>query len=176
MITICFSFDGPDYALKFVNGKSSKPFGRLWWDEIVSTVVRRPQPHNQLKCQARLDNVGGEQLWVLYGDVNGKMFAVGMLKSSLMSGLRRSLFFDGEQRVGQSGSEENEESKKGLVLVSQVQAVVVVYGERAPLEATRRNLPIALFSCLLTTPTRSSWQASLTMGENGYCSVLDAMD
>ncbi|GKD79122.1 DNA (cytosine-5)-methyltransferase CMT3-like protein, partial [Tanacetum coccineum] len=37
----------PDYALKFVKGKSSKPFGRLWWDEIVSTVVTRPQPHNQ---------------------------------------------------------------------------------------------------------------------------------
>ncbi|RZC93599.1 hypothetical protein C5167_007641 [Papaver somniferum] len=23
------------------------PFGRLWWDEIVSTVVRRAKPHNQ---------------------------------------------------------------------------------------------------------------------------------
>nr|GEX53806.1 putative DNA (cytosine-5)-methyltransferase CMT1 [Tanacetum cinerariifolium] len=36
----------PDYALKFVKRKSSKLFGRLWWDEIVSTVVTRPQPHN----------------------------------------------------------------------------------------------------------------------------------
>nr|GEX49491.1 DNA (cytosine-5)-methyltransferase CMT3-like [Tanacetum cinerariifolium] len=42
-----FGLTGPDYALKFVKGKSSKPFGRLWWDEIVSTVVTRPQPHNQ---------------------------------------------------------------------------------------------------------------------------------
>nr|GEU56876.1 DNA methyl transferase5 [Tanacetum cinerariifolium] len=38
---------GPGYALKFVKGKSLKPFGRLWWDEIVSTVVTRPQLHNQ---------------------------------------------------------------------------------------------------------------------------------
>ncbi|GJU66076.1 hypothetical protein Tco_1252335 [Tanacetum coccineum] len=60
-----------------------------------------------------VDNVGVEQLGVLYGDVNWKMFEVSMLKPSLMSGLRRSLFFDGEQRVGQSRSEENEESKKG---------------------------------------------------------------
>ncbi|GJV97999.1 hypothetical protein Tco_1549576 [Tanacetum coccineum] len=85
------------------------------------------------------DNVGVEQLGVLYGDVNWKMFEVSMLKPSLMSGLRGSLFFDGEQRVGQSRSEENEESKKGVVLVSQVQAVIVVYRERAPLEDTRRN-------------------------------------
>nr|GEV78179.1 reverse transcriptase domain-containing protein [Tanacetum cinerariifolium] len=42
-----FGLTGPDYALKFVKGKSSKPFGRLWRDEIVSTVVTRPQPHNQ---------------------------------------------------------------------------------------------------------------------------------
>ncbi|GJW52189.1 retrotransposon protein, putative, ty1-copia subclass [Tanacetum coccineum] len=37
----------PDYALKNFKGKSSKPFRRLWSDEIVSTVVTRPQPHNQ---------------------------------------------------------------------------------------------------------------------------------
>ncbi|KAG5123680.1 hypothetical protein JHK82_030417 [Glycine max] len=37
----------PDYAMTFVRGTSSKPFGRLWWDEIVSTVVTRAEPHNQ---------------------------------------------------------------------------------------------------------------------------------
>jgi hypothetical protein len=28
--------------------KNNRPFGRLWWDEIVSTVVTRPEPHNQV--------------------------------------------------------------------------------------------------------------------------------
>ncbi|CAM0914191.1 unnamed protein product [Alopecurus aequalis] len=37
----------PDYAMKFVGGRSLKPFGRLWWDETVSTVVMRAEPHNQ---------------------------------------------------------------------------------------------------------------------------------
>ncbi|XP_050375601.1 DNA (cytosine-5)-methyltransferase CMT3 [Argentina anserina] len=37
----------PNYAMTFVSGSSSKPFGRLWWDEIVSTVVTRAEPHNQ---------------------------------------------------------------------------------------------------------------------------------
>ncbi|XP_026427963.1 DNA (cytosine-5)-methyltransferase CMT3-like [Papaver somniferum] len=38
----------PEYALKYVRGTSKKPFGRLWWDEIVSTVVGRAEPHNQV--------------------------------------------------------------------------------------------------------------------------------
>lgn len=25
-----------------------RPFGRLWWDEIVNTVVTRAEPHNQV--------------------------------------------------------------------------------------------------------------------------------
>ncbi|XP_076935746.1 DNA (cytosine-5)-methyltransferase CMT3-like [Bidens hawaiensis] len=37
----------PDYAMTFVEGRSLKPFGRLWWDEIVPTVVTRAEPHNQ---------------------------------------------------------------------------------------------------------------------------------
>ncbi|PPR99885.1 hypothetical protein GOBAR_AA20774 [Gossypium barbadense] len=37
----------PDYAMKFVKGRSTKPFGRLWMDEIVNTVVTRAEPHNQ---------------------------------------------------------------------------------------------------------------------------------
>ncbi|KAH7576064.1 hypothetical protein JRO89_XS02G0285600 [Xanthoceras sorbifolium] len=39
----------PDYAMKFVRGTSTKPFGRLWWDEIVNTVVTRAEPHNQIE-------------------------------------------------------------------------------------------------------------------------------
>ncbi|KAM0930202.1 hypothetical protein ACQ4PT_000981 [Festuca glaucescens] len=38
----------PNYAMTSVKGKSPKPFGRLWWDETVSTVVTRAEPHNQL--------------------------------------------------------------------------------------------------------------------------------
>ncbi|KAF5190586.1 DNA (cytosine-5)-methyltransferase [Thalictrum thalictroides] len=47
----------PDYALTFVKGKSPKPFGRLWWDEIVSTVVTRPEPHNQVILHPEQDRV-----------------------------------------------------------------------------------------------------------------------
>lgn len=36
-----------EYAMKFVGGKSLKPFGRLWGDEAVPTVVTRAEPHNQ---------------------------------------------------------------------------------------------------------------------------------
>ncbi|XP_047096148.1 DNA (cytosine-5)-methyltransferase 1-like [Lolium rigidum] len=37
----------PQYAMNFVGGKSLKPFGRLWGDETVQTVVTRAEPHNQ---------------------------------------------------------------------------------------------------------------------------------
>ncbi|KAL2348670.1 hypothetical protein Fmac_002670 [Flemingia macrophylla] len=47
----------PDYAMKFVRGTSSKPFGRLWWDEIVSTVVTRAEPHNQVILHPTQDRV-----------------------------------------------------------------------------------------------------------------------
>ncbi|KAL2226831.1 UNVERIFIED_CONTAM: DNA (cytosine-5)-methyltransferase CMT2 [Sesamum indicum] len=35
----------PDYAINFRDGKSTKPFGRLWWDETVPTVFCFPDPH-----------------------------------------------------------------------------------------------------------------------------------
>ncbi|RHN51094.1 putative DNA (cytosine-5-)-methyltransferase [Medicago truncatula] len=47
----------PDYAMSFVRGTSSKPFGRLWWDEIVSTVVTRAEPHNQVLLHPEQDRV-----------------------------------------------------------------------------------------------------------------------
>ncbi|XP_051134711.1 DNA (cytosine-5)-methyltransferase CMT3 [Andrographis paniculata] len=47
----------PDYAMTFVRGTSSKPFGRLWWDEIVSTVVTRPEPHNHALLHPEQDRV-----------------------------------------------------------------------------------------------------------------------
>ncbi|OIV92666.1 hypothetical protein TanjilG_18017 [Lupinus angustifolius] len=47
----------PDYAMTFVRGTSPKPFGRLWWDEIVSTVVTRAEPHNQAILHPAQDRV-----------------------------------------------------------------------------------------------------------------------
>ncbi|OMO63974.1 DNA (cytosine-5)-methyltransferase 1-like protein [Corchorus olitorius] len=47
----------PDYAMKFVKGKSTKPFGRLWMDEIVNTVVTRAKPHNQIIIHPSQDRV-----------------------------------------------------------------------------------------------------------------------
>ncbi|XP_074570626.1 DNA (cytosine-5)-methyltransferase CMT2-like [Curcuma longa] len=40
----------PDYAMNFCHGKSSRPFARLWWDEIVPTVITVPN----FRCQAML--------------------------------------------------------------------------------------------------------------------------
>uniref|UniRef100_A0A453MQU2 DNA (cytosine-5-)-methyltransferase n=1 Tax=Aegilops tauschii subsp. strangulata TaxID=200361 RepID=A0A453MQU2_AEGTS len=37
----------PEYAIKFRSGKSLRPFGRLWWDETVPTVVTSANPHSQ---------------------------------------------------------------------------------------------------------------------------------
>ncbi|XP_016513164.1 DNA (cytosine-5)-methyltransferase CMT3-like isoform X3 [Nicotiana tabacum] len=47
----------PDYAITFVRGTSTKPFGRLWWDEIVPTVVTRAEPHNQVILHPEQDRV-----------------------------------------------------------------------------------------------------------------------
>ncbi|KAK7245460.1 hypothetical protein RIF29_40306 [Crotalaria pallida] len=47
----------PDYAMTFVNGASSKPFARLWWDETVPTVVTRAEPHNQAIMHPEQDRV-----------------------------------------------------------------------------------------------------------------------
>ncbi|KAL2940700.1 hypothetical protein RDABS01_029050 [Bienertia sinuspersici] len=47
----------PDYAMSFVGGTSSKPFGRLWWDETVPTVVTRAEPHNQVVLHPLQDRV-----------------------------------------------------------------------------------------------------------------------
>ncbi|KAL8159474.1 hypothetical protein V2J09_001011 [Rumex salicifolius] len=47
----------PEYAIKFVGGSSLKPFGRLWWDETVPTVVGRAEPHNQAILHPAQDRV-----------------------------------------------------------------------------------------------------------------------
>ncbi|KAF5181015.1 Cytosine-specific methyltransferase [Thalictrum thalictroides] len=55
--TNIFPLPVPDYALSFKEGKSLKPFGRLWWDETVSTVVTRAEPHNQIILHPLQDRV-----------------------------------------------------------------------------------------------------------------------
>ncbi|KAL5765204.1 hypothetical protein ACOSQ2_017798 [Xanthoceras sorbifolium] len=47
----------PNYAMSFVDGTSSKPFARLWWDETVPTVVTRAEPHNQAITHPEQDRV-----------------------------------------------------------------------------------------------------------------------
>ncbi|XP_006300392.2 DNA (cytosine-5)-methyltransferase CMT3 [Capsella rubella] len=47
----------PYYAVNFVDGTSTKPFGRLWWDETVPTVVTRAEPHNQVIIHPQQDRV-----------------------------------------------------------------------------------------------------------------------
>ncbi|KAL2540554.1 DNA (cytosine-5)-methyltransferase CMT3 [Abeliophyllum distichum] len=47
----------PDYAMSFMHGSSLKPFGRLWWDETVPTVVTRAEPHNQIILHPTQDRV-----------------------------------------------------------------------------------------------------------------------
>ncbi|WCJ34051.1 DNA (cytosine-5)-methyltransferase 1 [Euphorbia peplus] len=47
----------PDYAMTYVRGTSPKPFGRLWWDEVVPTVVTRAEPHNQVIIHPLQDRV-----------------------------------------------------------------------------------------------------------------------
>ncbi|KAF3947339.1 hypothetical protein CMV_026513 [Castanea mollissima] len=49
----------PEYAMSFVQGRgiSTKPFGRLWWDEIVPTVVTRAEPHKKTLLHPLQDRV-----------------------------------------------------------------------------------------------------------------------
>ncbi|KAL8255700.1 hypothetical protein R6Q59_030767 [Mikania micrantha] len=47
----------PNYAMTFVRGTSKKPFGRLGMDDIVTTVVGRAEPHNQVVLHPNQDRV-----------------------------------------------------------------------------------------------------------------------
>ncbi|KAL5063487.1 hypothetical protein RYX36_025224 [Vicia faba] len=42
----------PDYCLTYEQGKSKRPFGRLWWDETVPTALTSPSCHNQVLSQS----------------------------------------------------------------------------------------------------------------------------
>lgn len=77
----------PDYAISFVKGRSLKPFGRLWWDETVPTVVTRAEPHNQAVLHPEQDRVlsirenarlqGFPDYYKLHGTVKERYIQVG---------------------------------------------------------------------------------------------------
>ncbi|KAJ8774118.1 hypothetical protein K2173_009549 [Erythroxylum novogranatense] len=47
----------PDFALRFEQGKSKRPYARLWWDETVSTIVTYPDLHSQAVIHPEQDRV-----------------------------------------------------------------------------------------------------------------------
>ncbi|XP_024173771.1 DNA (cytosine-5)-methyltransferase CMT2 isoform X1 [Rosa chinensis] len=47
----------PDYAFTFEQGKSKRPFARLWWDETVATVLTFPSCHNQVVLHPEQDRI-----------------------------------------------------------------------------------------------------------------------
>ncbi|KAF5193551.1 Cytosine-specific methyltransferase [Thalictrum thalictroides] len=77
----------PDYAITFQDGYSIKPFGRLWWDETVPTVVTRAEPHNQVIIHPEQDRVltvrenarlqGFPDHYKLFGDIKERYIQVG---------------------------------------------------------------------------------------------------
>ncbi|KAG7584994.1 Bromo adjacent homology (BAH) domain [Arabidopsis thaliana x Arabidopsis arenosa] len=77
----------PNYAITYRDGKSKKPFGRLWYDEIINTVVTRAQPHNQCVLHPKQNRVlsarenarlqGFPDCYRLYGPVDEKYIQVG---------------------------------------------------------------------------------------------------
>ncbi|XVF52094.1 hypothetical protein PTKIN_Ptkin04bG0237300 [Pterospermum kingtungense] len=47
----------PDYVFTFEQGKSKRPFARLWWDETVPTLVTFPYCHSQATLHPEQDRV-----------------------------------------------------------------------------------------------------------------------
>ncbi|GMI87907.1 DNA METHYLTRANSFERASE 4, chromomethylase 1 [Hibiscus trionum] len=77
----------PDYCMTFVKGRSTKPFGRLWMDEIVNTVVTRAEPHKQNVIHPSQDRVltirenarlqGFPDCYKLFGTIKERYIQVG---------------------------------------------------------------------------------------------------
>lgn len=77
----------PSYAMTYIKGKSPKPFGRLWWDETVPTVVTRAEPHNQIILHPNQHRVltirenamlqGFPDYYRLFGPIKQKYIQVG---------------------------------------------------------------------------------------------------
>ncbi|KAE8727433.1 DNA (cytosine-5)-methyltransferase CMT2 [Hibiscus syriacus] len=47
----------PEYAFTYEQGKSKRPFARLWWDETVTTLVTYPHCHSQAILHPEQDRV-----------------------------------------------------------------------------------------------------------------------
>ncbi|KAK7360619.1 hypothetical protein VNO77_02626 [Canavalia gladiata] len=47
----------PDYCFTYEQGKSKRPFARLWWDENVSTALTFPSCHNQAVLHPEQDRL-----------------------------------------------------------------------------------------------------------------------
>ncbi|ONI05793.1 hypothetical protein PRUPE_5G024100 [Prunus persica] len=47
----------PDYAFTYEQGKSKRPFARLWWDETVPTVLTFPTCHSQAILHPEQDRI-----------------------------------------------------------------------------------------------------------------------
>ncbi|KAG6526584.1 hypothetical protein ZIOFF_016575 [Zingiber officinale] len=67
----------PDYAMTFVRGKSSKPFGRLWWDETVPTVILHPEQDRVLSIRENARLQGFPDYYQLRGTVKERYTQVG---------------------------------------------------------------------------------------------------
>ncbi|XP_045087887.1 DNA (cytosine-5)-methyltransferase 2-like [Aegilops tauschii subsp. strangulata] len=73
--------------MSFMERKSSKPFRRVWWDEIVPTVVTRAEPHNHVILHSTQDRVltirenarlqGFPDYYRLFGTIEQKYTQVG---------------------------------------------------------------------------------------------------
>lgn len=45
------------FGVRYISYKCCcRPFGRLWWDETVPTVVTRAEPHNQVRLSRKYSN------------------------------------------------------------------------------------------------------------------------
>ncbi|XP_021762072.1 DNA (cytosine-5)-methyltransferase CMT2-like isoform X1 [Chenopodium quinoa] len=74
----------PDYAINFCSGKSLRPFGRLWWDETVPTVLTKPDLHSQIILHPDQDRVltirecarlqGFPDFFRFYGTVKDRLY------------------------------------------------------------------------------------------------------
>ncbi|KAI7733495.1 hypothetical protein M8C21_023793 [Ambrosia artemisiifolia] len=97
----------------------------------------------------------GLQFGILYGEVNGKLFAINMLKQALLNASAKSLILfdessglsdnDGES-VPVNGNKVNDgRSGKGMIFVSQIAAAVAALHERSALETRIKAIRASRF-------------------------------
>ncbi|XP_058768023.1 DNA (cytosine-5)-methyltransferase CMT2-like isoform X1 [Vicia villosa] len=77
----------PDYCFTFEQGRSKRPFGRLWWDETVPTALTSPSCHNQIVLHPEQDRIltirefarlqGFQDYYRFYGSVKARYRQIG---------------------------------------------------------------------------------------------------